>query len=132
MAVVYKICSADQWEAAGRSGVLPWAEVDARDGYMHLSSAEQVGTTARLHFGGRADLWLVAIDATRLGDALRWEPSRGGALFPHLYGALSADAIVDAAALPPDGDGGWHWPPWCQPAAGGSDSARTPDAPAKP
>jgi uncharacterized protein (DUF952 family) len=128
---VYKICSASQWIACEKSGALPPSPVDVRDGYIHMSTAAQVRDTARLHFARQDDLWLLAIDTAVLGDALRWEPSRGGDLFPHLYGVLERSAIVHADPLPREGDER-VWPVWLHPAAGGSDSARTPDAPAKP
>ncbi len=131
MSHVYKICSVEQWRACERTGVLPPSPVDVRDGYIHLSSATQVRETARLHFAGQDDLWLLAVETDALGDALKWEPSRGGDLFPHLHAALRRDAVVHADPLPRDGHAR-VWPAWAQPAAGGSDSARTPDAPAKP
>lgn len=131
MSLVFKICSAAQWIACATDGVLPPSAVDVRDGYIHMSTAAQVRETARLHFAGQDDLWLLAIDTHALGEGLKWEPSRGGDLFPHLYGALERAAIVHADPLPRDGDAR-VWPSWLQPAAGGSDSARTPDAPAKP
>lgn len=131
MSRVYKICSASQWIACKKSGALPPSPVDERDGYIHMSTDAQVRETARLHFVGQDDLWLLAIDTAALGDALRWEPSRGGDLFPHLHGVLLRAAIVHADPLPLDHDER-VWPTWLQPAAGGSDSARTPDAPAKP
>lgn len=129
----YKICSAQQWHACEQQGALPPAAVDARDGYIHMSSAAQVHETARLHFAGEHDLWLLAVDLAALGDAVRWEPSRGGDLFPHLYGTLARTAIVHADPLPLAPDGARVWPGWfAHPAAGGSEIARTPDAPAKP
>lgn len=132
MSRVYKICSASQWIGCDESGALPPSPVDLRDGYIHLSTGAQVRETARLHFAGQDDLWLLAVDTATLGDAVRWEPSRGGDLFPHLYGELVRAAIVHADPLPLD-RGERVWPTWLpHPAAGGSDSARTPDAPAKP
>ena len=76
------------------------APIDSRDGYIHFSTAEQAVETAAKHFAGTDDLLLVAVDADALGPALKWEPSRGGALFPHLYGALPLDsgAVGEAAA----------------------------------
>jgi uncharacterized protein (DUF952 family) len=112
-AVAYKICGADDWRAAGRDGVLPWSNDDRRDGYVHLSTAAHVRETARLHYAGRDDLWLLAVDVARLGDALRWETSRGGVAFPHLYADLTVHAVVHAAALPRDDAGGLQWPAWC-------------------
>ena len=94
MAVVYKVVSQSEWAVAEREGVFRGAAVDLRDGYVHLSSAEQVETTVSLYFAGRDDLVLVALEAERLGDSLKWEPSRGGALFPHLYAALPLDRVL--------------------------------------
>lgn len=111
--VAYKICGGADWDAAQRSGVLPWSVDDRRDGYVHLSTAEHVRETARLHYRGRDDLWLLAVDLSALGDALRWETSRGGASFPHLYGDLPAGAVVHAAALPRVDDDTLVWPSWC-------------------
>ncbi len=128
----YKICTADQWSSCTGTGVLPPSPVDARDGFVHLSSAAQLAETARRHFADHEELWLLALDIAALGDAVRWEPSRGGALFPHLYGSVQATAIQHAAALVRDDAGSLQWPPWAAQPAGGTDSARTPDAPAKP
>jgi len=86
--LVYKILRADEWAALQRDGVTAGAPIDVQDGYVHLSSSEQVAETARRHFAGVDDLHLLALEATALGDALVWEPSRGGALFPHLYREL--------------------------------------------
>jgi uncharacterized protein (DUF952 family) len=131
--VVFKICGAAQWERCVAEGVLPDSAVDVRDGFVHLSSRDQVAQTAALHFAGRDDLVLLAVDVAALGDALRWEPSRGGASFPHLYAPLTRAAVVHAEPLRRDHDGALRWPTWCdQPAAGGTDNTRTPEAPAKP
>ena len=105
MVRVYKILKADAWAAATRGGRFEGAAIDLTDGYIHLSTAAQAGETARLHFAGQADLVLLRIDAAALGAALKWEPSRGGQIFPHLYGALDC-ALVEAAmpiALGADG-----------------------------
>jgi uncharacterized protein (DUF952 family) len=96
VARVYKILKASEWAAARRAGRFEGAAIDLTDGYIHLSTAAQAGETARLHFAGQANLVLLRIDAAALGEALRWEPSRGGQLFPHLYGALDC-ALVEAA-----------------------------------
>lgn len=105
MQFVYKICPAPLWREAERLGSFTGAPVDLRDGYIHLSGAAQVAETARRHFRGEADLLLVAVDALALGSALRWETSRDGEPFPHLYGPLPLSAAVSARALPlgPDG-----------------------------
>ena len=90
---------------AERAGTFRGSAVDLRDGFIHFSSAAQVAETAAKHFAGQHDLVLLSVDAARLGAALKWEPSRGGALFPHLYGDLDPAAVtkVDALPLGPDG-----------------------------
>jgi uncharacterized protein (DUF952 family) len=103
--IIYKICPESLWQEALRLGRFVGAPIDRRDGFIHLSTAGQVAETAARHFAGVADLLLVAVDAGCLGDALKWEPSRGGALFPHLYGALPPTAVLWVEPLPlaPDG-----------------------------
>jgi uncharacterized protein (DUF952 family) len=103
--VIYKICTAREWDEAERAGVYRGAVVDLADGFIHFSSAEQVAETAGKHFAGKDGLVLVAVAAATLGPALNWEPSRGGALFPHLYGPLALDAVLWVKALPLGGDG---------------------------
>lgn len=88
MALVYKVVSQAEWQEAERTGVFGGAAIDLRDGYIHLSTGEQAEQTVALYFADRDDLMLVALDGDRLGEALKWEPSRGGALFPHLYATL--------------------------------------------
>lgn len=102
---IYKICDAAAWHAAERVGEFTGAPVDLADGYIHFSAADQVAETAAKHFAGERDLVLVAVDADALGPALKWEPSRGGALFPHLYGTLPLTAVRWTKPLPlgPDG-----------------------------
>jgi uncharacterized protein (DUF952 family) len=111
MPKVYKILARSDWVAAVRAGLFQGAAIDLRDGYIHLSTAVQAHETARLHFAGQAGLVLLRIDAAALGAALRWEPSRGGALFPHLYGPLPRGLVeavteitLDAAGTPQLGD----------------------------
>ena len=105
MALIYKICAADLWRAAERAGAFAGAPVDRDDGFIHFSTAAQVRETAAKHFRGRPDLLLIAVEADALGTALRYEPSRGGELFPHLYGALPLAAVRRVEPLPLDGDG---------------------------
>jgi len=100
MTLIYKICPRSLWREAERDGVFRGAPVDRADGYIHFSTAAQVRETAARHFAGQADLVLVAIEAEALGPALRWEPSRGGALFPHLYAELPLDAVRRVEELP--------------------------------
>jgi uncharacterized protein (DUF952 family) len=99
---IYKICDAASWRAAERAGEFAGAPVDLADGYIHFSAADQVAETAAKHFGGQRDLVLVAVDPDALGAALKWEPSRGGALFPHLYGKLPLTAVRWVKPLPLD------------------------------
>jgi len=108
---LYKIVSAALWREAERDGVLRGSEVDLRDGFIHFSTAAQVTETAAKHFAGARDLLLVSVDAGRLGDALKWEPSRGGALFPHLYAPLALAAVRKVEPLPLDADGRHRFPP---------------------
>ncbi len=105
MPAIFKICPAPLWRAAEAAGVFRGAPVDLADGYIHLSTAAQVRETAARHFAGQEDLVLIAVDPTRLGDALRYEPSRGGDLFPHLYAPLPTSAVLWVTPLPlgPDG-----------------------------
>ncbi|NLH79238.1 MAG: DUF952 domain-containing protein [Phyllobacteriaceae bacterium] len=105
MATLYKISGCDDWAAARAAGVFVGAPVDLADGFIHFSTATQVAETAAKHFAGRDDLVLVALAAEPFGDRLRWEPSRGGALFPHLYGSFDPAAAlrVDPLPLGPDG-----------------------------
>lgn len=105
MATLYKISGRDEWAAASAAGVFAGAPVDVADGFIHFSTATQVAETAAKHFSGRDDLVLVALAAEPFGDRLRWEPSRGGALFPHLYGPFDPAAALRVVPLPlgPDG-----------------------------
>jgi uncharacterized protein (DUF952 family) len=105
MAQVYKILGAEEWRAAEAAGRFEGSEVDLRDGYIHFSNAAQSAETAAKWFAGRDDLVLVAVAAAALGDKLRWERSRGDALFPHLYAELPLAAVAWARPLPlgPDG-----------------------------
>lgn len=109
-ATVYKIAGRDAWAEAEAAGVFLGAPVDLADGFIHFSAADQVAETAARHFAGLSDLLLVAVDAARLGDALVWEPSRGGALFPHLYGPLPLSAVLWAKPLPVGPDGRHQFP----------------------
>ena len=105
MALVFKIVAEAEWRAAEQNGVFEGSAVDRADGFIHFSTAEQATETAARHFAGQERLLLVAIDADKLGDGLKWEPSRGGALFPHLYGALPLSAVRWARPLPLGEDG---------------------------
>ncbi|MGO9418045.1 DUF952 domain-containing protein [Roseiarcus sp.] len=105
MTLVFKIVATEEWRAAETDGVFAGTAVDRADGYIHFSTSAQAPETAAKWFAGRDDLTLAAVDADALGAALRWEPSRGGALFPHLYAPLPMSAVVWSRPLPlgPDG-----------------------------
>ena len=105
MALVYKIATMAQWRAAESEGRFDGAPIDLADGYIHFSSAETVRETAAKHFAGQDDLLLVAVEAEKLGPALKWEVSRGGALFPHLYAPLALDDVSWTKPLPLGADG---------------------------
>ncbi|HXF55504.1 MAG TPA: DUF952 domain-containing protein [Hyphomicrobiaceae bacterium] len=108
--LVYKICSSAEWHAAVRRGSYVGSADDLRDGFIHLSAADQVARTAARHFAGRSDLVLVALASERLKPGLRWEPSRCGALFPHHYGSIDVSAAVWVKPMPM-GPGGVPLPP---------------------
>lgn len=105
MTLIYKIVSEPSWRAAEAAGVFDGAPVDLADGFIHFSTAAQVEETAAKHFADQSGLLLVAVDAASLGGALKWEPSRGGALFPHLYAPLDPRAAVSVRSLPLKADG---------------------------
>ena len=137
MPLIFKICPENLWRAAEDAGAFAGSpidradgfihfstaaqaaetaarhfsgQVDRSDGFIHFSTAAQAAETAALHFSGRADLVLVAVEAEALGDALRYEPSRGGALFPHLYGPLPLSAVRWVKPLRLGPDGGHRFP----------------------
>ncbi len=103
MGMIYKIFRMSEWEDFQTNGRTKGAPIDVQDGYIHFSSGAQVAETAAKHFAGETDLVLVTADPTALGDALKWETSRGGALFPHLYRELSAEDVVAAHMIGYDG-----------------------------
>lgn len=103
--VIYKIVPAALWRAAEATGTFDGAPVDLADGFIHFSTGAQVAETAARHFAGQTDLLLVAVDGATLGPALRYEPSRGGALFPHLYAGLPVAAALWVRPLPTGPDG---------------------------
>lgn len=102
MRLIYKIVARDEWRAAEIAGVFEGSAVDRADGYIHFSEAAQLRETARKHYAGRDDLFLVTLDADQLDPAPIWEPSRGGALFPHLYGPLPVAAAIEVRELTVD------------------------------
>ncbi len=108
--LIYKICPRGLWKQAEQDGVFTGAPVDLADGYIHFSTASQARETAAKHFAGQADLLLIAVPAQAFGDALRWEPSRGGALFPHLYGDFRPGDAAWIKPLPLGTDGMHQFP----------------------
>jgi uncharacterized protein (DUF952 family) len=108
--IIYKICPEILWREAERAGRFDGAPIDLADGYIHFSAADQVRETAAKHYAGQRDLLLVAVDAGSLGEALKWEVSRGGALFPHLYATLDPVAALWVKPLPLGADGSHVFP----------------------
>jgi uncharacterized protein (DUF952 family) len=108
---IYRIVAADVWRRAEAAGIFAGTEHDLRDGFIHFSTASQVAETAARHYTGLPNLLLVAVDVAALGDALRWEPSRGGALFPHLYASLPTSTATRVVPLPLGADGVHVLPP---------------------
>jgi uncharacterized protein (DUF952 family) len=102
---IYKICPASAWREAERQGVYRGSADDARDGYIHFSTAAQVEGTVRKFFTGQTGLFLVEVDTDALGNALRWERSRNDELFPHLYGELDLGAVMGVQNLDTRADG---------------------------
>lgn len=102
---IYKIIDRDEWDAARACGRYTGSADDRRDGFIHFSTAAQMKVTAAKHFAGQRNLVLLALEAGRLGEALKWEPSRGGDLFPHLYGPMPASAVARVWPLPLGADG---------------------------
>jgi uncharacterized protein (DUF952 family) len=103
--LIYKICPAALWSDAEAKGRFDGAPIDLADGYIHFSTAAQVAETAAKHFAGQDGLLLIAIDDGRLGPELRYEPSRGGALFPHLYAPLDPKTARWVVPMPLKSDG---------------------------
>ncbi len=108
--IIYKIVSRTEWENALECGVFNGAPVDIADGYIHFSTVDQVRETAAKHFHGKRDLLLLSFEGEKLGAALRYEPSRGGDLFPHLYAPLDVSCVVETIPLEEDEDGGHVFP----------------------
>lgn len=107
-AIIYHMCRRDEWEAAQAAGAYRGSSQDAADGFIHFSTAAQVEASAAKHRAGQSGLMLLAVDAEALGSALKWEETRGGQLFPHLYGALPLAAVRWAKDLPLDPATGRH------------------------
>jgi uncharacterized protein (DUF952 family) len=98
--MIYKIFRDEEWADLAKEGQTAGAPIDLNDGYIHFSTAAQVRETAAKHFAEVDDLWLAALDETTLGDSLKWEVSRGDALFPHLYRHLKLDEVLWCTPLP--------------------------------
>lgn len=112
--VIYTLLRGADWRAAQQAGAYAGSADDRRDGYLHFSTAAQLRETDAKHRRGEADLWMLAVDAASLGEALRWEPAAGGSrpgLFPHLYAVLPLEAVLAATPLPLRADGLHDFPP---------------------
>jgi len=103
--LIYKILRNSEWESFQSTGRFEGAPIDLSDGYIHFSTAEQAVETAAKHFAGVEGLWLACVNSEPLGEALKWEPSRGGALFPHLYAHLDMSDVLWCKPLPLGADG---------------------------
>jgi uncharacterized protein (DUF952 family) len=101
MTPIHKILPRREWDEALAKGRFRGSPVDLADGFIHFSTADQMAETVRRHFVGQPDLVVLTVDADGLGPALRWEPSRGGALFPHLYAPLACAEVIEARPLDP-------------------------------
>jgi uncharacterized protein (DUF952 family) len=101
----YKVLTADQMQALEQDGRFAGAPIDLADGYVHLSTADQLTETVDKHFAGQTGLWVAAVDLAAQGERLRWEPSRGGQLFPHLYGPLLLETVVAYSPVAREHDG---------------------------
>ncbi|WP_193177241.1 DUF952 domain-containing protein [Oricola nitratireducens] len=108
--IIYKIAPRAQWADAEAAGVFEGAPIDLADGFIHFSTAAQAKETAAKHFAGQTDLKLIAVDTAKLGAAVKYEVSRGGALFPHLYAPLELSAVVWVKDLPLGPDGAHEFP----------------------
>ena len=109
--MIYHMCPGETWQEAVRAGTYRGTADDLRDGFIHFSTAEQIAESARRHRAGQAGLVLIAVESARLGDLLKWETSRGGALFPHLYGAVDPAEVASVRPLPLGPDGEHLFPP---------------------
>jgi len=103
--LIYKVLTEAEYADLERLGEIPGSAADIADGFVHLSTAEQLPGTLAKHFAGQGGLWLLSLESGDLGDALEWEPARDGALFPHLYAALRLSDVIEARPLMPDTDG---------------------------
>lgn len=108
--LIYKICPAAEWRAAQADGQFRGSSIDLKDGYIHFSTQAQAGETLAKHFRGQDDLVLIEVASAPLGEALKWEPSRGGDLFPHLYAPLPVAAALSVTPLIMAADGSHEMP----------------------
>ena len=118
--LIYHVCDGGAWRAARDGASYSGSPDDLRDGFMHFSTYSQVRTSVALHRARQAGLLLLVVDAAKLGTALKWEASRGGQLFPHLYGELPNDAVVEEIDLPLDDEGAHKFPDGYPGLEGGS------------
>jgi uncharacterized protein (DUF952 family) len=116
---IYHMCRREEWRRAEAEGSYGGSSQDQTDGFIHFSTAAQIVESAAKHRAGQTGLVLIEVDPAALGAALRWEPSRGGALFPHLYGRLPLAAVRRVVDLPLGGDGRHAFPPLPLDAAAG-------------
>lgn len=107
---IYKITTAPLWAQAERTGVLPGMPIDDADGYMHFSTADQLGETLGLHFRGQSEIFVLKVALGPIAAHVKWEPSRGGALFPHLYAPLQTAHIVKSWPVRVDENGQTNLP----------------------
>jgi uncharacterized protein (DUF952 family) len=112
--LIFKVLSRAEYELAASSGLYKGSEVDRIDGYIHFSTASQLAETLRRHYAGKADLLILAVPAAPLGASLRWEPSRGGDLFPHLYADLPLSQVTDMAKVSVGAEGNFELPDMVQ------------------
>ena len=119
---IYHMCTRAEWQAAEAEGLYPGSSQDAADGFIHFSARDQVAVSAAKHRAGQDGLVLLSVDAGALGDALKWEPSRGGALFPHLYVPLPVAAVTKVDDLPLGADGHHVFPPGFSPTFAASEN----------
>ena len=110
-AIAFKVLTQAEHEEFVETGTFAGSAVDRADGFIHLSTAAQLASTLDRHFAGQSGLVVLAVDLAALGDAVRWEPARGGALFPHVYRALPRDAVLAAGPLRRDAEGHVELPP---------------------
>jgi uncharacterized protein (DUF952 family) len=112
--LIYKIATRDVADAAHAAGIFTGMPIDSADGYLHFSTAAQLSHTLRLYFTGQRDVALMAVRTAEMGEALVWEPSRGGQLFPHVYGTFPMSAVAHEATIDIAADGACKLPEWVQ------------------